>query len=918
MNKTNLEELKLQYKEALLNNQPKEIDRLKRELNQTGVPHLELFFYEARQWADQLEAMNKTPEKSSSGAHLSPNIIVPKPKPHTTRKTEASVPPKYDVEVLKNQYIGALLSAKKKKQNKLVFLKDELKKAGVPDSFFVEAQQWAKKTLDLGNEAVRIAESGAKRDDIAFEELSQKAKKLGGIAKSYVYTLFDNTVREQAFHSRSLRSPAGTVPPAATAISPARKKQSVASVSGMTVQPTGTVSGIPSTRRTAAAAAKKKSASPPVRTRKHHSKKELLPPDAKLAASSFFCQLSSAGIHPNSIPELKPAKSWTILMDESGSYFEKMKIDETTPSDMKGVMAALLVPDDTDLKELKGEVHCAGKSDSYVAALLERICTSRCGVIGIPVEGLTEMQAEQWLACIETLLDLILRLLPVQEEITIKLLVEQRGGFRPKDSDVLEKICYESHFHFSRAYSEKAKFIKITTARFITKKESPFNGYADAITNTWCKRKILLQKTGWKDTCLISSSPEQLTTCIDTMEREDPLSPEYWNSLLDSLCPGPTNSLSKAVLDILGNQAQQGIDLWNRYLQFVSSRLNSKAINLKELSRQVSWLKIWQPEEAQFPPKIRLLWLTIKLAEENHRGITNSYPAYRKEFRSLLDRLYREDAPLTCFAALHLAVSYTNEFDFAAARDLLFPWLNRQIEIPGLQYYGQILSSLGQHEAFLGDNEVAIGYFRKAIAAFEMLSDPDQAKDDAQKTRCYYLTALMDLLPKHKDVFGAEMELYQERSLLDAATQLSVTAEEPYRHHLLLRYLSGHPEETAARKEYLAHAAEWKKESYHPWELIEFYRAVLCEKLEEIILHLRNAYAIAMEGGETLKVIAAVILGSLLLYDNSVAAEYDTLAKKVVEMVPKLGKRGDILLKQQNDRLSSLELARAVLPFNFR
>ena len=100
--------------------------------------------------------------------------------------------------------------------------------------------------------------------------------------------------------------------------------------------------------------------------------------------------------------------------------------------------------------------------------------------------------------------------------------------------------------------------------------------------------------------------------------------------------------------------------------------------------------------------------------------------------------------------------------------------------------------------------------------------------------------------------------------------------------------------------------------------MIEFYRAVLCEKPEEIISHLRNAYAIAMEGGETLKVIAAVILGSLLLYENSVAAEYDTLAKKVVEMVPKLGTRGDFLLKQQKDRLSPLELARAVLPFNFR
>ena len=64
--------------------------------------------------------------------------------------------------------------------------------------------------------------------------------------------------------------------------------------------------------------------------------------------------------------------------------------------------------------------------------------------------------------------------------------------------------------------------------------------------------------------------------------------------------------------------------------------------------------------------------------------------------------------------------------------------------VPGLKYWGQVQSSLGQHHAFTGDNAAAVACFDRALAAFAKLSDPDIRAKECEQTGVYRAIAVMD------------------------------------------------------------------------------------------------------------------------------------------------------------------------------
>ena len=92
---------------------------------------------------------------------------------------------------------------------------------------------------------------------------------------------------------------------------------------------------------------------------------------------------------------------------------------------------------------------------------------------------------------------------------------------------------------------------------------------------------------------------------------------------------------------------------------------------------------------------------------------------------------------------------------------------------------------------------------------------------------------------------------------------------------------------------------------------------MLCDDQEEKLIHLRKAYDIAKCGGLTLQVIAAVILGLIYFYDESVKQEFEKLVQYVRSSLPKLGERRK-LLERQLRNIEPLDFAKLVLPFNFR
>ena len=182
-------------------------------------------------------------------------------------------------------------------------------------------------------------------------------------------------------------------------------------------------------------------------------------------------------------------------------------------------------------------------------------------------------------------------------------------------------------------------------------------------------------------------------------------------------------------------------------MEGVLNHLDSKAIQLNFLKRQVNYLADNMPPESDLPPRLRIIWLTAKLAEENHLGRIAEHLSGQLE--KLLPAMYLEDAPLCCWSILHQAVTQTNAFRFASAQKIIRDFcntfalipadlsckkffsdsgkisseFNSKIAVAGTRYYGQLLSSLGQHEAFCGNREQADEYFLCAIKCFSLLSD---------------------------------------------------------------------------------------------------------------------------------------------------------------------------------------------------
>jgi len=875
-----------------------------------------------------------------------------------------------DFDRAREAYMNALLY---QKTDKIARLRQEIETTLSPDEmdkFLKTAEQWKNQCVALGKDSIALAQKGKNRDSLEFDSLRTQAKSLGGNALAFLCQKFDQAVIEYEDKGKTQEKQENT------SDSPKSQKFLLGEISRLS---TWGKRGRPQLEECLQAIRKfYPSAIPEANRRKEHGEKlvqyktraanlnqaklaELMEQMAqegfgqyeisiirkmkdkielakkikkKSKGSSAIVPLPEKDheftaptheilfdrIHRNSIPELAPTTEWTILFDETGTDFKDTAFGDNVSDISLGRMIALVVPDYTDLPPCKNYCHSVDLLLSEVHAMQQVLLSHQCGIIGIPVNALYRIHAEQWFSCIETLLDLILRLVPINGKTKLKIYAEQRGKATAKDDYLLQKTCDDCLFHLSRAFPERSQSFEIEP-HIIRKEDHPWNGYVDAVAFCWSSPngKMILEESGWEGTCLMDSSSYFLRHCIDTMEHEDVISPDDWSELLKN-ANQHTNSLEKSLLKNLGERARQNPSVWKNYLDFAVLHLNSKAINMPLLGRQVNWLSSYAPAKSELPPCLRLMWLTAKLAEENHRGCVATHQSQREEFIRLSETLFEEDAPLTCNAALNLAVSYTDEFDFENAQKVLAPWRERRPEVPGLQYYGRLLSSYGQHEAFLGRNREAISYFRQAIDTFGRLSDKGNAFLDVLQTSAYLLTSMMDSLPDSTDDFRREAEKYFGGKIEDVAPRLGVSTEDKtkYQHHILLRYLTSAFATANERSAYLSSSGKWIIGKGHPWEMIEFYRSMLVDSLEKKAKHLQNAYDIAMTGEGTMHVIAAVILGSILLLQPEREKEYLELLNRCAVEIPSLGERLNILREHVHRKYGPLELAALILPFNFR
>lgn len=661
-----------------------------------------------------------------------------------------------------------------------------------------------------------------------------------------------------------------------------------------------------------------------------------------------FAPLSVA--HRNDITKLPPAKRWELYIDES--YRKEKDGTDSFLENGNGIIGGVLFDASRPLPE-QPQLHASqdASEESLLAQdkVIETLIQSPCGVLVLPVTACSG--ASGWASMIGTYIDLVLLLLPLlpgEAKSQVNVHIEGRAPYQSeKDCAFLRDAC---RFRLMQALPERASKIQLEIG--VHDKSNGWNAYPDLISytcfsknNVSCKR---LQQSGWKGTCFLNYPAEYLRNLMDIFLSGQSLDETTWNLLLEASAKNE-NSFITAALNAVGMEAQGKTGIWKQYLGFTVNHLNSKAIDLETLSKQLDWLTEYMPLTEELPPRLKLTWYTAKLAEANHLGEVE-FDAM-KEFRNLTCELYEEDAPLTCWATLHLAVNLTNAYRFAEAQQIVKDYSNigsllspeppfaRLIKstvdkisgyhpqtnyvpaaIPGLRYYGQLLSSFGQHEAFLGNPKKACLYFDEAIHCFERLSEKKDR--DIDQTMAYYATALMDS-EGNSEKTKSVMEKYLQGDMPSVAKRLAPdnSRKEKYHHHILLRYLVILPPGNEAVSAYLAGKSKWINDFGHPWEMIEFYRAMLLTDPLEKIARLKDAFRIAMEGGPTLHTIASVIAGSIYFLNQTEEnrKEFEAISEQSIKEIPALGSgRVTALRNQLKSPVEPMSLAKTVLPFNFR
>ena len=482
---------------------------------------------------------------------------------------------------------------------------------------------------------------------------------------------------------------------------------------------------------------------------------------------------------------------------------------------------------------LKADFHAADEPAALVDQAIDAVLQHPVGVLGMTIKDPMIERNPQWLSAVHRLIRLVMRLLPITPEqpAQVNILIEQRGNF---DRQVNLYAVGQLLLTELRSLDQQ-RFEKLSlNLRFIQKSDHPANGYVDALAYTWGaadQRRLNLAK--FKGHCFLRPSDAVLERLYAALDGQQPLQPADWYQLLGLIGQEPSSSILHHVLADLGQRTQQQVGLWLDYLDEVQQRIRRKQYHANTLATTLGWLQQYQPAQQQLPPLLKLQWIAAQLAAANHQGQFDLDLA--QQAITLGQQLMDEAAPEVCQAHLRIAVTATNAFEFHAAQDVMQYWEGQPIAVAGRLNHAKVLSSLGQHSAFMQRHAEAQGYFDAALQQFERLSDPTQRQLEAQQTRIYRLLNLMEQPTTTAEQLQTALEQHWQRPLDQMVDRLAVSDQDRFEQHLLLRALvcpatATHPAWQTLRQRYLAHHAAWQVGQGHPWALIQAWRGWLLQQ----------------------------------------------------------------------------------------
>lgn len=842
---------------------------------------------------------------------------------------------KDELKNLKKKYKKAVLCEEEDACELESLLKGEL--AEKWDDFLMDVNQSAAKARTLGEEAYEAArKSNRDRGLLTQDVFEKKAKSLGAGAWPYVRRQWKKGEEARQDSLRTLGQK-DTRPIQAELPTEVQAAESMASPAPKPVRVSASSQRKMTKEEVRAAGLDREKSFP---ARQLHKVNIVAVPAVKAPIPEFpsrlFLKEVMSGFrlqtsHPNDITNLKPVADWTVCVDES---FDKN--EEEFRTDGEGVIAGIAFPNENPLPKVE-QLHVTENFREPDLQAADRIVEGithhpNCGVLAFPAK--VQEISLGWADMVCTLADILIRFLPFPEDagrVSVTFLVEPHGGYQNnQDFRALDERCLKSIKDSCPQLADRLRVSFESLPKDVL--GETYNPYGDVVAHT-CRMRHVCQtaeqrylNSGWEGSCFFHVKSQAFSSLLNCLYFKERLDATTWAAV--AACP--KIGLAHGLRTYYGKRAKGDVSEWLAYLGYLDEHRLSNTVNMRLLREEVDWMEEFYPN-AEIAPLDRLTWLTIKLAKSNHEGklVYGPEDPLRCEFDDLCERLFDESASRVCDAVLNLAVSYTNAFQFEMALGVIQSLLAEKAATVGRAYYGKLLSTEGQHFAFLGDGKASIERFIKALTVFDGLSNPKDREINKSITSGYLTTAMMDHCPEEEALaqlkaYLTGMENAPDEVVEQRVRTLATSCEAKYQHHILLRYAVEAGREDIIRKTYRAVWKSWcDPADGHPWELIEFYRGVLVSSWQEREQHYQKALDLArQEGGETVMVIAAVIAGAALTEDRQGKwiKRFNDLLEKLKGISGLSGEEGryQVLLDQPKALLPPLELARKVLPFNFR
>ena len=295
------------------------------------------------------------------------------------------------------------------------------------------------------------------------------------------------------------------------------------------------------------------------------------------------------------------------------------------------------------------------------------------------------------------------------------------------------------------------------------------------------------------------------------------------------------------IMDDLKLRLNENKELKRELLKLLEAKYLDKDRDMGKLRKYFTEIMPFiESEEKDAKTVTKLMFTSIRLQNANHEGNPEKIREYLKDYDEKRERaieLKKWEYLADC--ELNLAVHYNDEFLFDKALETIRRNESNYDKFD-ISTESKFYSSLGQNFSINKNFEDAEKYFCKALDLFEKSEDPNKLKEIDQTTVYRMFNLLEWKNPEYPQKFR---EFFGEPADVAKFAKENSTADQ-YRHHLFIRSVFECGELEEYKKAYLAESKNWEYWPQHPWQLIEFYRAMLLDDEAESYKHLENALKI--------------------------------------------------------------------------